>query len=452
MPAPYPPGPPPHRPWSILRTLWSLRSLAQDPLGFIGGRFARYGDLYHVDEGGGSHLYVVRDPDLVHTVLVTKARSFRKAGGINDRVRPFVGNGLLTSDGDFWKSQRRKIQPGFHAQRIGRYGEIFVNQALALDLQDGQVVDVGQVMMALTLRVVCRTLFDHEASGATDEVAAAMEGLRQGARPGLLPAFVPTKRRRQWRAAQRSLHGIIDGMVAQRRTEGLRGDLLSMLLEIADGEDGMSEQQLRDELVTLFLAGHETTSHALTWTWYLLSQHPKIRERLDAELDQVVGDRAPTLDDVPRLVWTDAVLREAMRLYPPAYVVARVANEPVELGGYALSEGDQVVVWIWHIHHDARWFERPEAYEPERFLAPTFPAQAYLPFGAGTRKCIGAGFAMLELRLILATLARRFHFTLDPTQTVDVSPRVTLAPKHGMRMRVHRIERRAPRDGAAAAP
>jgi len=434
----YPPGPKPHRKRDILRTARSLWSLGSDPIGFVGTRFEEYGDLYHVDEGGGSHLYITRNPDHIREVLVTRASSFVKRGGANDRLRPILGDGLLTSDGELWRRQRRAIQPAFHGQRLAGYADVMVQAADSVDWAHGETRDISAEMMELTLQIVCRTLFHHDATDDTEVVADAMETLRQTTRQTLLPMrFHPVLRRRRDRALD-GIYGLIDHMIEERRSNGLRADLLSHLLELTDGPGHMPLQLLRDELVTLFLAGHETTSHALTWTWYLLSQNPQARARLHEELDEVLAGRPPTLADLTALPWTSAVIDEAMRLFPPAFAVARVASVEVELGEYTLAPGAQVVCWIWHAHHDSRWFEEPEAFLPQRMLAPTFAKHAFVPFGAGQRMCVGASFARMELRLLLALLASRWDLRLSPDQRVGLSPRVTLAPKWGMRMVIGR--------------
>jgi len=429
----YPPGPKRHRRRSILRTLWSTRRLLQDPIGFVGSRFDQYGDVYHVDEGGGSHLYIARDPDFIREVLVTNTASFRKGGGANDRLRPILGNGLVTSDGEIWKRQRKLMQPAFHRKTIATYAQHITDHANRIDWSDGQTSDIDHEMMALTLKIVCKTLFDHDVHDETDEVAAAMEALRMGVQPEFLPGWVPTPRRRRLKAAKVGLDALIDKLVETRKREGLRGDLLSLLLDV---EGGMSHQQLRDELVTLFLAGHETTSHALTWTWHLLSKHPEVESQLHEELDRVLGGRTPTVADLAELKWTDRVINESMRVFPPVYAVARVASQPVDIAGWHLEEGAQVVCWIYHCHHNANVFEEPEVFRPERFDNPAFPKHAYLPFGSGARMCIGAGFAALELRLLLASLAQRYRLERVDDRPVVLHPRVTLSPRNGLPMRI----------------
>jgi cytochrome P450 len=295
---------------------------------------------------------------------------------------------------------------------------------------------------------VSRTLFGHDVANDTDDVARAMATFQSSAaRPDILPGWVPTPHRRKVRHAIAALDRIMYGMIERRRAQPssanlARTDLLQMLVSAVDEEgDGghMSEREVRDQLVTLFLAGHETTSHALTWTWYLLAKNPEVSAKLHAEVDTVLGGRAATYEDLPKLKYTAQVLEEAMRLYPPAYLVGRMAHEDTEIGGYPVRAGSEVIVWIYMTHHDARWFPRPEAFEPERFSeenAAKIPKFAYVPFGAGPRACIGKSFAMLEGQLILATLAQGFTLAVHEGQRVAIHPRITLSPKHGMRMKL----------------
>ncbi len=426
-----PPGPPPHRRWQIARNATSLLGLLRDPLAFVAGRFAEHGSTYYVREPAGTELYVTRELAVARDVLVTHAGAFTKAGGANDVLRPFLGNGLLISDGELWRAQRRRIQPAFLRRRIEGYAPTMVSHARDLPWTDGAHTDVFADMMRLTLRVACKTLFDHDARHDADDVAAAMDGLRRAAHFTVLPYWIPGSSAARGRAALGRLHAVLDGMVARRRRDGPRDDLLSMLLDAEGG--AMDHDLLRDELVTLFLAGHETTSHALTWTWMLLSQHPEAEARVHAEVDALGRD--PTAADVPALPFTEAVIKEALRLYPPAFALPRVAQEEVSVGGLRLAPGAQVVTWVWHLHRDPALFDDPTSFRPERHLDPTYDRHAWMPFGAGPRMCVGAGFAMLELVLVVAAIAQRWRARLtgDPPVT---SPRVTLGPKGGMPMRV----------------
>jgi cytochrome P450 len=291
-------------------------------------------------------------------------------------------------------------------------------------------------------------LFSHDAGRDAATVSRAMTAFQARlTAPDLVPRWLPSPRRRRIEQAIEDLDGIVYGLIAARREQGEPPDppdLLHMLVTAIDEEgDGarLTEREVRDELVTLFLAGHETTSNALTWTWYLLSQHPAVEAKLHEELDAVLRGRPPALDDLDRLPYTEQVVKESMRLYPPVFMVARMAREDTEIGGYPVPRGSEVVLWIHQTHHDPRWYPEPEAFEPERFAAAEeakLPKLAYAPFGAGPRACIGKSFAMIEARLILATIAQRFRFTLAPGQRVEPAARITLGQKHGMRMVVHR--------------
>jgi cytochrome P450 len=299
-------------------------------------------------------------------------------------------------------------------------------------------------MMELTLRIVSRTLFGHDPSGQTDDVARAMAAFQASiGRPDVLPRWIPTPGRARLARAVETLDAIMLGLIEARRRGGAaadRDDLLGALLSAVDEEgDGerLTPKEVRDELVTLFLAGHETTSHALTWTLYLLSKSPGAERSLHAELDRELKGKAPSHEDLGRLRYTEQVLKEAMRIYPPAFTVARRALEDTEIGGYPLCRGSEVMLWIYMTHHDPRWYPQPSAFWPERFAEEEEakrPALAYLPFGAGARACIGKVFAMMEAKLILATLAQRLRFELAPDQRVEVRPRITLSPRFGMRM------------------
>lgn len=302
-------------------------------------------------------------------------------------------------------------------------------------------------MVDLTLRIVCRTLFSYRIDHKTDQVARAMSTLN-GARAtlNLTPEWLPTPGRIRANRAIALLDNIIYDIIEQRRvapeSAAQPNDLLQRLLTAVDSEDPesrLSDREIRDQLMTLFLAGHETTSHALTWTWYLLARNPEVEQQLHRELDQVLAGRAPTHEDLPALPCTEQILKEAMRLYPPAFVLARRAARDTEIGGYPVPEGSEVVLWLYMSHHDARWFPEPEAFQPERFgpeAGSQWPKLAWLPFGGGPRSCIGAEFAMTEARLILATLAQSFRPRLVSDRPVEPRPAITLAPKSTVRMRL----------------
>jgi cytochrome P450 len=343
-------------------------------------------------------------------------------------------------------------QPAFHRQRIASYADVMVDYGLRASerWQDGQTVDLSEEMMGLTLGIVGKTLFDADVESESGEVGAAMTTVMELFDTLTMPFFevlskLPLPQLRRFDAARTRLDQIIFKMVADRRSRGIdRGDLLSMLLLAQDDEeDGgmMTDEQLRDELMTIFLAGHETTANALTWTWYLLSQHPEVESKLHQEIDSVVGSRRPTESDVAQLRFTEMVLSESMRLYPPAWGIGRLAKVDCDIGGYFVPRKSVVVVSQYVMHRDERYYQNPLAFDPQRWipeLRDTRPTFSYFPFGGGPRRCIGEGFAWMEGILLLATLAQRWQFRLVPDHRVALKPVVTLRPKYGMKMIVSR--------------
>jgi cytochrome P450 len=437
-----PPGPN----GGTLARLWTGYRFLTDSVNVVSERFERYGDMYFVP-GNPDGLYVLRHPDHAYRVLVERAASFTKEHDALERLSLVLGSGLLTSDGDAWRRHRRMIQPAFQHARLVGYCSAMTQaaEALAGRWHDGAVVDMGQEMMGLTLDIVCRTLFSHDSGQEAEDVAEAMAALQDSVtRPDLLPAWLPSPARKRFASAIASLDRIIFRMIRKRRDDGVgkHDDLLDRLLQAEDDDGaGLSEREVRDELVTLFLAGHETTAQALTWTWYLLSEYPEVAERLSSELSEVLAGRTPGYADLERLPYTEQVVEEAMRLYPPVYVVARRAAEDVMVGEFMVPRGSELVIWILLMHRDARWYPEPLSFRPERFSPDEkakLPRAAYIPFGAGPRTCIGKVFALLEARLLLATLFQRSRPTLLPGYRVALKPRVTLTPKYGMPMRLHK--------------
>jgi len=429
--------------------LGSLRDFQRDQLAFYASCAHDYGDVVPMRFGPRRALLLYH-PDAIEEVLVTRSRDFVKSPGAR-LLRPLLGEGLLLSEGSAWLRQRRLVQPAFHRQRLAGYGEImtaYAERRLAA-WKDSQVVDLHAEMMALTLEIVAKTLFDADVSDQTDAVGHAANVLAEhfGARLRsfrLLPDWVPTPANLRSAQAIRRLDQVIYRMIAARRSSGEdRGDLLSILLHAQDADDGtaMTDRQVRDEAMTLFLAGHETTAVALSWTWYLLAQHPQVEARVTDELRAVLGGRAPALADVPRLTYTERVVTESMRLYPPAYVMGRQAARPTEVVGYPVARNVIVVMPTWIVHHDSRWFDEPETFRPERWAderVRSLPRYAYFPFGGGPRQCVGNAFAMMEAVLILATIAQRYRLALVPGQRVTPTPYVTLRPEPGIRMVVTR--------------
>jgi cytochrome P450 len=409
-------------------------------------RWAReYGDLVAVRFGTRPVMFA-NHPDLVEQVLVNQHRKFIKHYRLRKTGRT-LGQGLVTSEGELWRSQRKLAQPAFHRERINRYAQSMVTftERMLTSWAAGQVRDVHADMMKLTLEIVAKTLFDAEIGGESADAAAAMETLAHGfiARTGRLisvPFWLPTPLNVRLQRAVRRLNQIILSIIAERRKTGEdRGDLLSMLLHAQDEDNGrrMSDQLLRDEVMTLFMAGHETTANTLAWTWLLLARHPEAEARLHDELNSVLGGRPPTVADLPRLAYAEHVVTETLRVYPTVWTVGREAIEPVELGGYRIPAGMTVFMPQWVIHRDARWFDNPEVFRPERWadgLMQQIPRYAYFPFGGGPRICIGNNFAMMEATLILATIAQRYRLTVAPDAVVTLLPSMTLRPAHGIKV------------------
>ncbi|HWI62884.1 MAG TPA: cytochrome P450 [Symbiobacteriaceae bacterium] len=425
-----------------------LPEFRQDPLALLTRVAHEYGDIARLQIGPWD-FYLLNNPDYIEQVLVTQNRLFAKGRGL-DASSPVLGNGLLTSEGEFWRRQRRLAQPAFHRDRITAYGTTMTEYALRHiePWQDGARLDLLREMMHLTLAIAAKTLFSADVAEEADTVGAAldvtMSSFNDRSRSIIkIPYSWPTPSNRRLEKAVRQLNAIIYRIIDERRASGEdTGDLLSMLLHAVD-EDGsqMTPEQLRDETMTLFLAGHETTANTMSWTWYLLGQNPAAGARLQQEVDAVLGDRAPTPADLPRLPYTEAVINEAMRLYPPAWIMGRKATAPFELAGYSFPAGTEVLFSQWVMHRHARWFDDPLAFRPERWLdglAKRLPAFAFFPFGGGPRMCIGKGFALMEAQLVLATIARRFRFELLPDQPVQTYPTITLRPAPGIAAIAHK--------------
>ena len=426
----------------------TLRVMQRDPIPFFTRLAREYGDAVQFKVGPQT-IILLSHPDLVRDFFITHFRSFHKSL-VLQRTKIILGEGLLTSEEEFHKRQRRLAQPAFHRERIARYAEVMVDRAAAMRdaWRDGATVDMHHEMMRLTLEVVAKTLFDADLEGEQDEIGAALTELID-----LFPllmnpmstwfrkfSFLPSTRR--FRRAIDRLDRTIYGIIHERRRSGVdRGDLLSMLLLAQDEEgDGgsMTDVQLRDEAMTLFLAGHETTANALSWTFYLLAQHDDVFRELQRHVDEVLGDRLPTAADYPRLQYVEQVFAESMRLFPPAWAVSRLAIADVELGGWSIPRGAVVAVSQAVLHRDPRFWSDPERFDPSRFTPEakaSRPKYAYFPFGAGPRMCIGEGFAWMEGVLILATLVQRWKVELL-SRDVKAQASITLRPRGGIRMKI----------------
>ncbi len=439
----HPPGP------KGLPVVGNLFAYSRDPLGFLSRCSREYGDVVRLGFPGPP-AYLISHPDGVEHVLVKNNKNF-----VRDRYTraelAILGDGLLVNEGDSWRRQRRLAQPAFHRRRVEAFGETMVSftERMLDGWQDGDILDVHAEMMRLTLEIVAKTLFDTDISREAEGVGRSMEAIMvrssdQGSSVFLrmLPDSVPTPGNLAYRRATRRLDGIIDALVEERRRSGAdAGDLLSMLLH-AEDEDGrgMSDRQLRDEAMTIILAGHETTAIALSWTWHLLGTHPEVEARLLAELEEVLGGRAPTVEDMPRLRYADAVIKESMRLYPPAWAVGREAVGDCEIGGYHVPAGAQLFISQYVVQRDGRFFDDPGSFDPERWTdgrTEDLPPYAYFPFGGGPRMCIGSGFAKMEAMLLLATVAQRFGLEPVSGRNPVAQPSITLRPRDGIRTRLH---------------
>ena len=425
--------------------LAALAAFRRDPLAFLEGVHRAHGDV-STWRFGRRRVYLLAHPELVRDVLVSRHRNFIKSRALQ-RARVILGHGLLTSEGEFHLRQRRLAQPAFHRERIAALGEQMVGFAAqtADSWRAGVEMDLPREMNRLTLAIAGKTLFGADVQAEADEIGSALtdalEAFKRLTNPlGPLLDKLPLPTTLRVRRASLRLDATIYRMIAARRASGEdRGDLLSMLLAARDEEGdggGMTDLQLRDEALTLFLAGHETTANALSWTWHLLAQHPDVEQTLHAELAAALAGRAPTADDLPRLPYTRAVLAESMRLYPPAWTIGREPKEDFDSGGYRVRAGTIVLVSPWLMHRDPRWWPDPLRFDPERWTPEREAEQprfAYFPFGGGPRKCIGEGFAWTEGILVLATLAQRWKLRHAPDVEVGRQPLITLRPT-GLRM------------------
>ncbi len=437
------------------RILGAARAFQSDPIRAFFLAQAGCGDVARVDLLVAPYvLHVLNHPDHLRHVLVDGARKYGKGSLGYLKLRESLGNGLVTSEGDFWKRQRRIANPAFHHERVAQFAETMVRCAEeSADgwqgaVTSGEPVDIAQEMMRLTLRVIGLTMFSTEVAGAASIVARALDDVLRITIHRIkdlwaAPSWLPTPTNRRFDRALAAVHGEVGGIIAARRRSGESGkqDLLEMLMTARDPEtgEGMTDVQLLDEAMTIFGAGHETTANALSWTLYLLSLHPDVERRLREEIARVVGQRPPRLADLPGLVFTERVVKESMRLFPPVWGLERSVLEDDVIDGFEIPKGSWVFMSPYRVHRDARFWENPEGFNPDRFTAEAEAARhkgAYVPFSLGPRKCIGESFAMIEAKLVLASLLRRTRFEIVPGRRVEPEPTITLRPKGGLWMRV----------------
>lgn len=431
------------------RGLETIESWAREHGGILYGRALNLG------------FCLITRPDLIEHVLVNQSGNFVKGLGLGVNRR-YLGDGLLTSEGELWRRQRHLTQPAFHRRSIGRYAEVMAQHAESTmaGWKAGETRELYRDLTDLALEIVTRVLFDVDIDGHLDRVVAATKAGQLRSSRGIAPMYArryfPTPRSLRYVWTIRRLDQLIYRIIRQRQASGRPGtDLLTMLLQVRD-ERGlpMSDRQLRDEVVTLIFTGSETVALTHSYVWYLLAQNPEAQARLSGEIDEQLQGRSPSLDDLPKLTYTDKIIKEVLRLYPPVWAFLREAVRPVEVGGYTLPAGTTFVLSQWISHRDPRFYDEPLEFRPERWT-PEFEKQlpkfAYLSFGGGQRTCIGAAFAKMETALLLATIAQRFRVSLAPGFKLDLLPSITLQPRRGVSAVLHeRSGHRSPRYGEPA--
>jgi cytochrome P450 len=392
---------------------------------------------------GPRRVFLASAPELIEQVLITDAKRYIKHFGAR-AYKPVLGNGLVTSEGEFWHRQRKLIQPVFLKARVQSYAPIMgeLTERMLASWTSGKTIRINHEFGTLTSRIALKTLFDLDDDGdreqfndtlrlSFDLMSARLRRIFK------LPLWVPTPETLCLKRSISELERTVEGFIASARSRPNMGDDLLSRLMLAQHEDGtrMSKRQLRDEVMTLYLAGHETTALTLTWTWYLLAQHQRVEEKLVTEWQQVLAGRTPTADQLQQLPYTAAVITESMRLFPPVYVIGREATGDLELGGYRVKRGYTVLMSQWVNHRDPEYFPEPDEFRPERWengLTKRIPKFAYYPFGGGQRMCIGSTFASIEAPIVLATIGQRYRFTVDPEAVINIKPQITLEPANGI--------------------
>ena len=448
----FPPGPSSHIPGKM------VRSFLKDPIGTLSKIADEYGDLSYF-KMGRLHVYLINNPDYIEKILIYDHSNFSKGPRLQSAKR-LLGEGLVTSEGEFHKSQRKLIQPLFLPKKIASYGPTMTERALNMikGWKNGSVVDIHSELMKVTLSIICKSVMDYdmESQQAKDFGNAFAITKKYASRLqhpiGQLLDRVPILPKvAQARAAGNKLNTIVYGLVAERREKIKKDksfsgeDLLSKLIRVqADDGSTMTDKQLRDEIITILIAGHETTSNALTWTYYLLSQNPKVERKVFDEIDSVLGGdsgefKQPSIADLPKLDYVEKVFREAMRLYPPVWTMGRFVQNDYALGGYTLPKGSSLMFSQYVMHHSSKYYDNPETFDPDRWTEEFkmhLPRFSYFPFGGGIRGCVGEPFAWQEGILLLATISSYWSMRLAPNQRVKLQPGITLSPKNGIKMKL----------------
>ena len=450
----YPPGPTYILPYRL------VRKFLHDPLKLLTDISHTYGDIAHF-KFGSQNVYLLNNPDYIEDVLVTNYKKFIKSRGLQVSKR-LLGNGLVTSEGEYHDLQRHLIQPTFYPKRIKSYSDMMIKQAndMCNSWHDGAILDIHKEMTKLTLAIICKTVLGYDIDPEHDEVGDALLTCMKYFNRLLMPfgeliekiPLLPINK--GFQKAKKDLDSIVYRMIKEHRKILDKGDdkeshddLLLTLLQAQDEEAGigrMTDEQLRDEVMTIFLAGHETTANALTWTYYLLSENPLIETRLQEELYSIFGNsRTPiTVDDVPKLQYTEKLLTESMRLFPPAWALGRQAIDDYKVGGYSVPKGSIILMSQYVMHRDPRYFPEPDRFYPDRWteeFRKQLPRFSYFPFGGGIRGCIGEPFAWLEGILLIATICRQWRLKHVPSHKVELKPLITLRPKYGMQMKITKI-------------
>lgn len=444
------------REWPTVRGHWfsgCMRQIQFEPLQLYRQAWLQHGDYIRFRLIPGFQLYFLGHPDAIEYVLHTNHKNYRKPDTFNDSVRLLAGNGILTSEGDFWRRQRRLMQPAFARNSVSKLSDHMVDstERFIAEWQEAgndRTLDVLPEMMRLGLRIASTTLFSTDISDAADEIGSAYRtafeyvSLKMNGRLMFVPTWLPTRLNREFHRAKSLLDRVVLDLIARRRQTPPKNDVLGLLLAAQDEDTGagMTDRQLKDEAITLLTAGHETAGAALSWTWYLLGQHSDVQEQLHRQVAGVLNGRTPTVADLPSLPLATAIFEESMRLYPPAWGMPRETLTPDVVLGYPIPARATIVLSQMIAHRHPAFWSEPDKFDPGRFLpgqGGDRPKFAYFPFGGGPRLCIGNQMAMVEGPLVLAALAQKFHFTLVPGQNVEPDPTFTLRPKHGVKMIVH---------------
>jgi cytochrome P450 len=430
--------------------LKSMKGIAKDMLGYNEKLKEIYGDKYQIDLGY-LQLYATSNPDLIKHILQTNHKNYVKSMGY-DRLKMGLGDGLLTSAGDYWRKQRRLSQPVFYKNNLEN---LFVDMGRTttefLDTMEqlrGSEIDISKLMTEITATIVLRSLFNVEESQQLNKIYESMDVMqnyimKHVQNPIFSPFYYLSSSHREFKVSMKDMDDLVYGMIHDRQKSGKKkADLLQMLMDVEDADTGekMTDLQLRDELITLFSAGHETSANSLGWTFYMLAQHPEIVEKIRAEVDDVLPNKEmPTFEQVRQLTYTEQVINEGMRLFPPAWVIGRRAVEDDEFEGFEIKKEINILCEIYLLHRSEAFWDNPEEFNPDRFSAEAVkarPRHHFIPFGAGPRMCIGNHFAMIEMQLLLSTIVQRFDFSVVENHPVELNGLLTLRPKYGIKLKI----------------